>query len=60
MATVSASFQFADGDTVRVSVEVDASYPDCLAEAVHTCAALLREALVAGIVVQHDEDEDDG
>ena len=58
MATVSCTYTFADGDTVGACVDGATSYPDALAELVHTCTALLREAMVTGMVVQTDEDED--
>lgn len=60
MATVTAWYTYADGDSVGASVEMATGYPDALAEAVHTCADMLREAMVSGIVVQQGEDEDEG
>lgn len=59
MATVTASYTFADGDTVSARVSMPTPYPDALSEAVHTCAAMLREAMVSGMVVQADDDDDD-
>ena len=59
MATVSAWYTYADGDSVGASVDMPTAYPDALAEAVKTCADMLREAMVSGIVVQQGDDEGD-
>lgn len=58
MAGVAAIYHYADGDEVSVSVEIENDYPDALREAVRTCADMLREAMVAGIVVQAEDDDD--
>lgn len=59
MATVSCTFRFADGDEVSAKVTMPTAYPDALSEAVHTCSAMFREALVTGMVAQADDDDDD-
>ena len=59
MATVSAWYSYADGDSVGVSVDMPTAYPDALAEAVKTCADMLREAMVSGIVVQQGDEDDE-
>jgi hypothetical protein len=58
MATITATYQFADGDTVSARVNMPTPYPDALHEAVKTCAEMLREAMVSGMVVQRDDDDD--
>lgn len=45
MSRVSILRQWPDGDTLKVSVAVDASYPDALAEASATAKRLYAEAL---------------
>ena len=57
MATISAWYTYADGDSVGASVDMATPYPDALHEAVKTCADMLRQAMVSGIVVQQGEDE---
>lgn len=58
--SVTAWYTYADGDSVGATVDMPTPYPDALAEAVKTCADMLREAMVSGIVVQQGEDEDEG
>lgn len=60
MARVSCSYTFADGDSVGACVEMGTGYPDALHEAVHTAAEMLREAMVSGVVMQQDDEGDDG
>lgn len=45
--------------TARAQVEIENDYPDALDQAVHTCAAMLREAMVSGMVVQDDDGDDE-
>lgn len=43
MATVYASYEYADGERVSVSVEIENDYPDALAEAKATAVAGVRD-----------------
>lgn len=43
MATVIARYEYADGEQVTISVEVENDYPDALAEAKATAVAGVRE-----------------
>lgn len=59
MASVSCWYTYADGDSVGASVDMPTAYPDALHEAVKTCAGLLREAMISGIVVQQGDEDDE-
>lgn len=58
MARVTASYSYADGDKVAITVEVGESFPDAVAEARAAAIEGLREAMVLGIVTQRDEGEE--
>lgn len=60
MASVSASYHFADGERVDVDVEVENDYPDALHEASKTCTDTLVAAIKAGLAEAADEDTDQG
>lgn len=57
MATVQVTHHFADGDELRVSVQVATSYPDALSEARATAVAALREAVAMVLELDVEDDE---
>lgn len=58
MATITASYEYADGDIVTVSIDMPTPYPDALNEAKVNCVAMLREVMSLGITTQADDEDD--
>lgn len=60
MARLSASYTFASGDVIGISLKVENDYPDALAESVKTIGAAMREVLISVAQMEDAEDEGEG
>lgn len=55
MARLSASYQYADGDKISVTLKIENDYPDALDEARKVCADTLRDLIALAVVEIEDE-----
>lgn len=56
MASITGTYQYADGETISIDVVIENDYPDAMAEAKATVVAAIRE--LTGLTVEAEVDPD--